>query len=135
MVYRELVPSLLMFSPENALGDLYFQGYEVLPFEPIHDLEGYLGSVLRKLPSVIQNGALKKKVSIYLDTVWKKAHLYGSDLREALIEVAYLFVSSPETNDTIAVRKYVMCLVQISKILYSLDMSQLTVPQLYIYCS
>ena len=116
--------SLLMFSPESALGDLNLQDYEVLPFEPLHDLKGYLGSVLRKLPSVIQSGALKKKVSIYLDTVWKKAHLYGLDLREALIEVAYLFVSSPETNDTTAVRKYVMCLVQISKILYSLDMSQ-----------
>ena len=105
------VPSLLMFSPERALGDLNLQDYEVLPFEPLHNLKGYLGSVLGKLPSVIQNGALKKKVSIYLDTVWKKAHLYGSDLREALIEVAYLFVSSPETNDTAAVRKYVMCLV------------------------
>ena len=80
--------------------------------------------MLRKLPSVIQSGALKKKVSIYLETVWKKAHLYGSDLREALIEVAYLFVSSPETDDITAVRKYVMCLVQISKILYSLDMSR-----------
>ena len=67
-----------MFSPENA--------------------------VFRKLPSVIQNGALKRKVSIYLETVWKKAHLYGLDLREALIEVAYLFVSSPETSDTTAVR-------------------------------
>ena len=77
-----------MFSPESALGDLNLQDYEVLPFEPLHDLKGYLGSVLRKLPLVIQNGALKKKVSIYLDTVWKKAHLYGSDLREALIKVA-----------------------------------------------
>ena len=56
--------------------------------------------------------------------MWKKVHLYGLDLREALIKVAYLFVSSPETNDTTAVRKYVMCLVQISKILYSLDMSR-----------
>ena len=118
------VPSLLMFSPESALGDLNLQDYEVLPFVPLHDLKGYLGSVHRKLPSVIQNGALKRKVSIYLDTVWKKAHLYGSDLRGALIEVAYLFVSSPETNDTTAVRKYVMFLVQISKILYSLDMSR-----------
>ena len=34
-----------------------------------------------------------------------------------------MFVSSPETSDTTAVRKYVMCLVQISRILYSLDMS------------
>ena len=106
---------------ESVLGDLNLQDYEVLPFEPLHDLKGYLGSVFRKLPSVIQNGALK--VSIYLDTVWKKAHLYGSDLREALIEVVCLLVSSPETSDTTAVREYVMCLVQTSKILYSLDMS------------
>ena len=113
-----------MFSSESALGDLNLQNYEVLPFEPLHDLKGYLGSVLRILPSVIRNGALKKKVSIYLETVWKKAHLYGSNLREALIEVAYLFVSSPESNDTTAVRKYVMCLVQISKILYSFDMTR-----------
>ena len=47
------VPSLLIFSPESALGDLNLQDYEVLPFEPLHDLKGYLGSVLRKLPSVI----------------------------------------------------------------------------------
>ena len=124
-----------MFSPESALGDLNLQDHEVLSFEPLHDLKGYLGSVLRKLPSVIQSGALKKRVSIYLETVWKKAHLYGSDLREALIKVAYLFVSSPETDDTTAVRKYGMCLVQNSKILYSLDMSRspmLTVLQLHL---
>ena len=39
------VPSLLMFSPESALGDLNLQDYEGLPFEPLHDLKGYLGSV------------------------------------------------------------------------------------------
>ena len=56
------IPSLLIFSPESALGDLYLQeDHEVLPFEPLHDLKGYLGSLLRKLPSVIQNGALKKR--------------------------------------------------------------------------
>ena len=44
-----------MFSPESTLGDLNLQDYEVLPFEPLHDLKGYLGSVLRKLPSVIHS--------------------------------------------------------------------------------
>ena len=53
------VPSLLMFSP--ALGDLNLQDYEVLLFELLHDLKRDLGSVLRKLPSVIQSGALKNK--------------------------------------------------------------------------
>jgi hypothetical protein len=118
------VPSLLMFSPESSLDDLHLHEYEVLPFEPLHDLKGYLGSTLRKLPSVIQDGRLKRDVSTYLDSVWKKAHLYGSDLREALIEVAYLFVNSPETAATNTVRKYVICLVEISKILYSLDESR-----------
>jgi hypothetical protein len=85
------VPSLLMFSPESQMGDLNLQFYEVLPFEPLHDLKGYLGSVFRKLPSVLPEGHLKKAVATYLESVWKRAHLYGSDLREALIEVAYLF--------------------------------------------
>ena len=74
------VPSLLMLSLESTWGDLNLQDYEVLPFEPLHGLKGYLSSVLRKLPSVIQSGVLKKRVSIYLETLWKKAHLYGLDL-------------------------------------------------------
>ena len=69
------VPSLLMFSPKRALGDLNLQDYEVLPFESLHDLEGYLGSVLRKLPSVIQNGALKKRCLSHVGHV--QLHLYG----------------------------------------------------------
>ena len=118
------VPSLLMFCPESTLTDLNLQEYVVLPFEPLHDLKGYLGSVLRKLPSVLPDGILKRGVCTYLDSVWKKAHLYGSDMREALIEVAYLFVQHPQTAATATVHKYVMCLVQISIILYSLDISR-----------
>ena len=92
------VPSLLLFTPEVCLEDLSLQRYSVLPFEPLHDLKGYLGGILRKLPSVIPNGPLKDGVAAYLDSLWKKEHLYGSDLREALIEVAHLFVSSNVSN-------------------------------------
>ena len=63
------VPSLLMFSPESLLSDLNLQDYEVLSFEPLHDLKGYLGSVLKKLPSVIPVSDLKKEVSMHLESV------------------------------------------------------------------
>ena len=83
-------------------------------------LKGYLGGILRKLPSVIPNGPLKDSVAAYLDSIWKKEHLYGSDLREALIEVAHLFVSSNVSNVGTSLQctvgKYINSLVQISKI-------------------
>ena len=119
------VPSLLLFTPEVCLEDMSLQRYSVLPFEPLHDLKGYMGAILKKLTSVIPNGRLKDCVAAYLDSVWKKEHLYGSDLREALIEVAHLFVSSNVsivgTSQQCTVGKYINCLVQISKILCSKD--------------
>ena len=55
----------------------------------------------------------------------EKEHLYGSDLKEALIGVAHLFLSSNARNVGVSqqctVGKYINCLVQISKILYSRD--------------
>ena len=75
------LPSLLLFTPEVCLEDMSLQRYSVLPFEPLHDLKGYLSGILRKLPFVIPNGPLKDGVAAYLDSVWKKEHLYGSDLR------------------------------------------------------
>ena len=121
------VPSLLMFSPETDLEDLSLDKYCVLPFEPLHDLKGYLGGVLKKLSSLIpaSAGALKQKVSTYLDSVFKKAHLYGSDLREALVEVAHLFAKcNSESDDFLSLSTYIECLVQISRILYSTDASR-----------
>ena len=118
VVFR--VPSLLLFTPEVCLEDMSLQKYSVLPFDPLHDLKGYLGGILRKLPSVIPNGPLKDSVAAYLDSIWKKEHLYGSDLREALIEVAHLFVSSNVSNVGTSLQctvgKYINSLVQISKI-------------------
>ena len=65
-------------------------------------------------------GTLKHDVNSYLETVFKRAHLYGSDLREALIEVAHLLVKSNSQSQAVCtLRKYILCLVQISKILYS----------------
>ena len=99
---KEIDASLLLFTPEVCLEDLSLQRYSVLPFEPLHDLKGYLGAILRKLPSVIPNGPLKDSVAAYLDSIWKKEHLYGSDLREALIEVAHLFeTSTKETQELV----------------------------------
>ena len=110
------VPSLLMFAPETSLSELNLSSYCVLPCEPLHDLKGYLAAVLRKLPSVLPVSALKTDVSLYLDTVWKKANLYGSDLREALVEVAHISASHSENSPA---SNFITCLVQVSRILYS----------------
>ena len=68
----------MLFTPDVCLEDLSLQRYSVLPLEPLHDLKGYLGGILRKLPSVIPNGPLKDGVAAYLDSLWKKEHLYVS---------------------------------------------------------
>ena len=89
------VPSIFMFAPEASLSELHLNSYCVRPCEPLHDLKSYLAAVLRKLPSylaavlrklpsVLPVSALKSSVSQYLDTVWKKANLYGSDYEKHL---------------------------------------------------
>ena len=78
------VPSIFMFAPEASLSELHLNSYCVRPCEPLHDLKAYLAAVLRKLPSVLPVSALKSAVSQYLDTVWKKANLYGSDYEKHL---------------------------------------------------
>ena len=64
--------------------------------------------MLRKLPSVLSVSALKAAISLYLDTVWKKANLYGSDLSEAFLEVACIFASNPENGPA---SDFITCLV------------------------
>ena len=67
-------------------------------------------------------GTLKHDVNSYLETVFKRAYLYGSDLREALIEVTHLMVKSNSQSQALCtLGKYILCLVQVSKTLYSKD--------------
>ena len=62
------VPSLLLLdptvdpsTPEYNLGD-----YCILPFEPLHDLKGYLSKLLTILPEGIKIPSLKIKTETYL---------------------------------------------------------------------
>ena len=110
------VPSMLMFAPETSLSELHLSSYCVLPCEPLHGLKDYLAAVLRKLPSILPVSALKASISVYLDTVWKKTNLYGSDLREALVEIAHIFASHSANGPA---SDFITCLVQVSRILYS----------------
>ena len=111
------VPSLLMMAPESSLDEFHLDSYSVLPCEPLHDLKGYLGAVFRQLPSVLGPSRLKTLCD-YFSTLWKKANLYGSDLRKALVDVAHIFhlYDTPSTAAT-----FICCLVQLSNILYSKD--------------
>ena len=111
------VPSVLLLAPEATLAEIHLGSYCVLPCEPLHDLKGYLGAVLKKLPSVLHS-SLKASVSQCLDALGKKSHLYGCDFRNALVQVAHIFAANSAVGPA---ADYVACLVQVSQILYSKD--------------
>ena len=112
------VPSLLLFAPETTLAELHLSHYWVLLCEPLHDLKGCLGVVLTQLPSFLAPSALASSVSDYLNLLWKKSHLYGSDLRAAVVEIAHIFASSSAQGPAFDFINY---LVQIGRILYGKD--------------
>ena len=64
------MPAMLLLTSEAMLTALHLSRYCVLPSLPLHDLKGYLGAVLRKLPAVLQS-SLKVSASEYLNALWK----------------------------------------------------------------
>ena len=123
------VPAVLLLAPEATLADKHLGSYCVLPCEPLHDLKGYLGAVLKKLPSILHS-SLKTSVSECTDALWKKSHMYGCDLRNALVQIAHIFAANSAVGHS---ADFVACLVQVSEILYSkaLDRSPKQCLQLY----
>ena len=85
---------IIAFAPETTLAELHLSHYWVLLCEPLHDLKGCLGVVLTQLPSFLAPSALASSVSDYLNLLWKKSHLYGSDLRAIVVEIAHVFASN-----------------------------------------
>ena len=116
------VPSLLLLdptvdpsTPEYNLGD-----YCELPFEPLHDLKGYLNKLLTILPEAIKIPSLKVKTEAYLQDFFKKPKLYGSDFREAIIQVMSIFVDSGlDQTDPLFV--LAQTIAKVTEIVYSRD--------------
>ena len=114
------VPALLLLNPTADLWEMNLLNYTVLPFEPLHDLKGHIANLLSQLPSVITQTLLKSKVQDYLDNFTKKPKLYGSDYREALIQVMHILVNCKlDTDDPLFV--LISTLVTISEMVYSND--------------
>jgi hypothetical protein len=114
------VPALLLLNPTVDLCDMNLFKYTVLSFEPLHDLKGHIATLLSKLPSVITQPGVKSKVQEYLFDFHKKPKLYGSDYRNALLQVMHILVLSKlDTNDPVHV--LISTLVKISEIVYSND--------------
>ena len=114
------MPALLLLNPTADLGEMNLLKYTVLSFEPLHDLKGHIANLLGQLPTVITQPVVKSKVQDYLDNFNKKPKLYGSDYREALIQVMLILVNYKlNLDDPLYV--LISTLVKISEIVYSND--------------
>ena len=113
------VPALLLLNPTADLWDMNLLDYTVLSFEPLHDLKGHIATLLPQIPSVIAQPNVKSKVQEYLDDFHKKPKLYGSDYRNALLQVMHILAGKVDTNDPVYI--LISTLVKISEIVYSND--------------
>ena len=114
------VPSFLLLNPtaDPASPEYNLADYCVLPFEPLHDLKGYLSKMLPNLPKVVQNPALKAQIEHYLTDFFKKTNLYGSDYREAIIQVMHIIAKS-ELDHSDPLFIFIATIIKISEIAYS----------------
>ena len=84
----------------------------------MHDLKGHLSKVLPDLTKVIRNTTLKTEIAHYLMDFFKKPNLYGSDFREAAIQILHIFAKSGlDQGDPLFV--FIATIVKISEIVYS----------------
>ena len=84
----------------------------------MHDLKGHLSKVLPDLTKVIQNTTLKTEIAHYLMNFFKKPNLYGSDFREATIQILHIIAKSGlDQGDPLFV--FIATIVKISEIVYS----------------
>ena len=114
------VPALLLLNPVTDLLDMNLITYTVLSFEPLHDLKGHVKHLLEQLPNVIHNPEVNRQVSLYLKAFWAKPKIYGSDLREAIIQVMHILVKCRvDRQDNLFL--LISTIVKISEIVYSND--------------
>ena len=114
------VPSLLLLDPtvDPKSSEYNLADYCVLPFEPLHDLKGHLSKILPDLTKVIQNTALKSEINHYLMDFFKKPNLYGSDYREAIIQILHIIAKS-ELDERDPLFVFIATIVKISEMVYS----------------
>ena len=76
--------------------------------------------LLEQLPNVIHNPEVNRQVSLYLKTSWAKPKIYGSDLREAIIQVMHILVKcGVDRQENLFL--LISTIVKISEIVYSND--------------
>ena len=67
---------------------------------------------------MIQNTALKSEIDHYLTDFFKKPNLYGSDYREAIIQILHIIAKSGlDERDPLFV--FIATIVKMSEIVYS----------------
>ena len=122
------VPSLLFNTPECDI-DLRLGHYEILPCEPLHDIENHIKNLFEEIPHHM--GDDKKAIQEFFIAVFNgKESKRGCDYRDCLIKAFGYFKNKYPKN---AITEILYTLCEIQKILY-LQESQRTVANvLYFY--
>lgn len=106
------VPTLLLFNPIQQLQQLNLEKYAALDCEPLHDLKGHLGNLLKELPYILPEN-LQKTCE---DIIKANTHeMTGADYWMVLIET-YMYLL--ETNISTDLLHLVETILHLSQILY-----------------
>ena len=110
------VPTILLLNPTQPLSRLNLQDYCVLDSEPLHDLKGHFGNLLKKLSSLLEGNIRDTYDQIIKSTTTDK--MTGADFRITAIQIYLFFLEKTVSPNILKVMETAVCM---SKMLYLSD--------------
>ena len=123
------VPSLLFNSPNGDINNMHLMHYEILPCEPLHDIENHIKNLFEEIPHHMGND--KKMINDFLISVFNgKESKRGCDYRECLIKV-FCYFKEKYPENCITEVLYTLCEIQRS--LYQQESQRTVASVLHLY--
>lgn len=114
-------PALMLEDPTKSAKELNIDNYEVMQFEPLHDITNVVQNLLTELPNHINNKDSKQLLERFTQkAIGGKNQLKGSDARRIMIKLtSFTNNLHSEGKITSQIREIVNSLVEIIHIAYS----------------
>ncbi len=110
------VPSLLLNNPTQKLQNVNLEDYQILDYEPLHDLKGHLSNLFDELPIIFEQ-SLSAEVKSIIDTdLASKETKRGGDYRLAAVRILTLL--RKRTTPPL-ILQLIETAVEISELLYA----------------